>query len=64
MTTGGERLAEFCMLTPQSGGGPWCSIEVMESSDISMTDCWNSRGTSPLGLNVPPGSGVGAPTVP
>ena len=50
--------------TTQSWGAAWCSMEVMESSDISITDCWNSRGTSPFGLNVPPGRGVGAPTVP
>ena len=38
------------------------STLVMESSDISIMDCWNSRGMSPF-CNAP-GVGVGAPTVP
>ena len=43
------------------------SMEVMESSDISITDCWNSLGTSPLPgpWKLPlPGTGVWPPTVP
>mgnify|MGYP006908590844 CR=1 FL=1 len=49
--------------------GAICSTEFIESSDISITDCWNSRlGSGPAGLKVPPdimgGTGVGLPTVP
>ena len=58
----------FCRTFDHSLGAI-CSTELIESSDISITDCWNSLvGSGPAGLKVPPGiiggTGEGLPTVP